>query len=188
MTDLSVLSEAPATSGTITIQGLEFSVDYPYKAGTIDLTPGEASALNQTRAENLRNNFAAQIKRALDEYRETNKIPETEELSSTVLDKDELDKDFAEYAKAYEFGVRNLGGGGRIPTDPVEREAYKIATEKVREALKARNVKLTSVSKEQMSDMVEAVIAKYPDITEEAKRRVSAVSAIVIEDLAKKAA
>jgi hypothetical protein len=183
MTDLSVLETAPPTTGTITIQGLEFSVDYPYKSGTIDLTPGEASALNQTRAENLRNNFAAQIKQMLAEHRETNKIPETEEVAPSVLDKDELDKAFAEYSKNYEFGVRSLGGGGRLPTDPVEREAFDIASKKVREALKARNVKLTSVSKEQMQDMVEAVIAKYPDITEEAKRRVNAVSSIVIDDL-----
>lgn len=187
MTDLSVLSEAPPTSGTITIQGLEFSVDYPYKPGTIDLTPGEASALNQTRAENLRNNFAAQIKQALASYRETNKLPETEEVAPSVLDKDELDKDFADYASKYEFGVRSLGGGGRLPTDPVEREAFEIASKKVREALKARNVKLTSVAKEKMQEMVEAVIAKYPDITEEAKRRVNAVSSIVIDDLSKAA-
>jgi hypothetical protein len=40
------------------------------------------------------------------------------------------------------------------------------------------------VAKEQMQEMIEAVIAKYPDITEEAKRRVNAVGAIVIADLA----
>ena len=187
MTDVSTVLEAPPASGTITIQGLEFSVDWPYKAGSIELSPGEASALNQTRAENLRNNFAAQIKQALAEYRETNKIPEDQEIASSVLDKETLDKDFKEYADNYEFGVRQLGGGGRIPTDPVEREAFKIASEKVREALKARNVKLTSVSKETMQDMVEKVIAKYPDITAEAKRRVNAVSSIVIEDLSKAA-
>lgn len=187
MTDLSTLEQAPPATGTITIQGLEFTVDYPYKAGTIDLSHGEASALNQTRAENLRNNFAAQIKQQLASYRETNKIAETEEVAPSVLDKDELDKDFKEYADNYEFGVRSLGGGGRLPTDPVEREAYDIASKKVREALKARNVKLTAVPKEKMDEMVQAVIKKYPDITEEAKRRVSAVSSIVIDDLSKAA-
>jgi|SRR5215469_267820 len=183
MTDATAPVEQPKM-GSITIQGLEFNVDYPYSPGPQELTPGEASALNQTRAENLRNNFAAQIKALIEEYRETNKLPDDEEISPTVLDKDSLDKAFAEYADKYEFGVRQLGGG-RVPMDPVEREAWKIAEAKVKEALKASNVKLTSVSKEKMSELIEAVIAKYPDITEEAKRRVSAVGAIVIEDLNK---
>jgi hypothetical protein len=184
MSDLPVTGGEPRM-GTITIQGLEFSVDYPYSSGSIDLTPGEASALNQTRAENLRNNFATQIKGMIEEYREANKLPEDQEIASSVLDKDTLDKEFADYAAKYEFGVRQLGGGGRIPMDPVEREAWKIAETKVKEALKASNVKLTSVSKEKMSELIEAVIAKYGDITEEAKRRVAASQAIVIEDLKK---
>jgi hypothetical protein len=183
MTDTTAPVDQPKM-GSITIQGLEFNVDYPYSAGEIDLTAGEASALNQTRAENLRNNFAARIKTMIEEYRETNKLPDDEEIASSVLDKDALDKEFADYADKYEFGVRQLGGG-RVPMDPVEREAWKISELKVREALKASNVKLTSVSKEKMSELIEAVIAKYPDITEEAKRRVSAVGAIVIEDLNK---
>lgn len=184
MTDTTTSTDQPKM-GTITIQGLEFNVDYPYTSGDIVLTAGEASALNQTRAENLRNNFAARIKAMIEEYREANKLPDEEEIASSVLDKDTLDKEFTEYMGNYEFGVRQLGGGGRIPMDPVEREAWKISELKVKEALRASNVKLTSVSKEKMSELIEAVIAKYPDITEEAKRRVSAVGAIVIEDLNK---
>lgn len=185
MTDTTVAPVDQPKMGSITIQGLEFNVDYPYSSGPIELTAGEASALNQTRAENLRNNFAARIKSMIEEYREANKLADDEEIATSVLDKDTLDKEFAEYASNYEFGVRQLGGGGRVPMDPVEREAWKIAEQKVKEALKASNVKLTSVSKEKMTELVEAVIAKYPDITEEAKRRVAAVGSIVIEDLAK---
>jgi len=170
--------------GSITVQGLEFEVDYPYVAGTTDLTAGEASALNQTRAENLRNNFAARIKAGLAEYRKTNNLAEDAEVAVTVLDKDQLDKEWADYAGKYEFGVRQLGSGLRTPTDPVEREAHKIATAKVKEALAKANMKLASVTKEQMAELVKATIIKYPDIMAEAKRRVEAVGEIVIADLA----
>ena len=50
---------APTTASTdeITIAGQVFSVPVRYAAGHV-LTEGEASALNQTYHENLRNNFA----------------------------------------------------------------------------------------------------------------------------------
>jgi len=171
--------------GTITIQNLEFEVDYPYTPGQIDLTAGEASALNQTRAENLRNNFAAVIKRYVEEYRDTNKLSDDEDIATSVLDKEQLDKEFADYAAKYEFGVRQLGGGGRAPQDPVEKEAWKIAEAKVKEALKKSDVKVTSVAKDKMTEMIEAVLAKYPSINEEAKRRIAAQNEIVLDDLEK---
>jgi hypothetical protein len=121
---------------------------------------------------------------AVEEYREANKLPEDAEIAPGNLDKETLDKEFAEYAQKYEFGVRSLGGGGRAPMDPVEREAYSIALGKVKDALRAKNVKITSVSKEKMDEMVEAVIKKYPAITEEAKRRVEAVGTIIVDEAA----
>ena len=50
-------------SNTITIQGESFSVDMPYSEGHV-CTSTQAGALNQTRAENLRNNFASSVKKA----------------------------------------------------------------------------------------------------------------------------
>ena len=48
---------------TITIQGVEFTVASPYAEGHT-ITEAEAKALNQVRAENIRNNCAGLVKAA----------------------------------------------------------------------------------------------------------------------------
>lgn len=185
MTDIQTNGQGdPTTSpvSTITIQGLPFEVDRPYKAGSHELTAGEAHALNQTRAENLRNNFASVVKKAMDDYRKANNLADEAEVPVTELDKDALDDQFAEYVSQYEFAIGG-GGGPRTPVDPVLREAQRIALTKVKEALAGKSIKVSSVSKERMAEFVAAVIAKYPSITEEAKRRVETVGTIAIEGL-----
>lgn len=176
-----VTEQTPQTD--ITVQGLTFSAPQPYNAGAIELTEGEASALNQTFAENLRNNFASTIRSKLADYRKANNLPEDAEVGVDVLDKSELDSEFAKYAGEYEFGVRRTASGVRMPTDPVEREAYKIATDRVKAALNKKNVKLNTVPREKMDELVRAAIAKYPEITNEARRRVEASAAIGMADL-----
>jgi hypothetical protein len=173
---------ATAPVSTITIQGLPFEVDRPYVAGSHELTAGEAHALNQTRAENLRNNFASVVRKAMDEYRKANSLAEDAEVPVTELDKEALDEAFANYVSEYEFALGG-GGGPRTPVDPVLREAQSIALKKVKEALSAKAIKISSVSKERMAEFVSAVIAKYPSIMDEAKRRVETVSSIAIEGL-----
>lgn len=172
---------APTTQ--ITIQGLAFDAPQPYKSGPAELTEGEASALNQTLAENLRNNFAPTIKKALEEYRKANGLAEDAEVPVSELDAEALIEAFNKYADEYEFGVRRAAGGTRAPLDPVGREAHRIASQKVRDALKQKGIKLDSVPKEKMAEFVKAVIEKYPDITEEAKRRVAATQAVAVEGL-----
>jgi hypothetical protein len=172
-------SSTPVTS--ITIQGLEFEVMQPYSEGH-QLTAGEAAALNQTLAENLRNNFAPAVRKAVAEYRKANGLAEDAEVPVTNLDRDELQQNLDKYAEDYEFGV-GRAGGIRAPKDPIEREAHRIAQEKVKAALATKNVKLSSVSKEKMDELVKGVIAKYPAITEEAKRRVSSAADIALEGL-----
>ena len=98
----------------ILIQGLEFSVPAPYNPGPHELTEGEAKTLNQTLAENLRNNFAGKMKDGA--------IPEAE-----------LDSKFAEYAASYAFGVRAGGGGGS--RDPVEVEAMNLARDAIKKGI-----------------------------------------------------
>jgi hypothetical protein len=173
-------ADQPVTN--ITIQGLEFEAPQPYVAGVHTLTEGEASALNQTLAENLRNNFAPSIKSAVAEYRKANGLPDDAEVAVTSLDFDALDAAFQKYADEYEFGVRKAGGI-RTPTDPVAREAHRIALDKVKTALNAKNVKLSSVPKEKMAELVKQVLTKYTEITEEAKRRVTATAEIALEGL-----
>lgn len=166
---------------SITIQGVELEVPQPYAEGHV-LKAGEASALNQTLAENLRNNFAPVIKKVAAEYRKTNSLADDAEVPASAFDTDALQQQLDQYANDYEFGVRT-GGGPRAPKDPVEREAYRIATEKVKTALTAKNIKINSVSKERMDELVRGVIAKYPAITEEAQRRVNSAGQIALDSL-----
>lgn len=166
----------------ITIQGLAFEVDRPYKPGSRELTAGEAHALNQTRAENLRNNFAPTVRKAIEDYRKANNLAEDAEVAVTNLDGDALQAEFDKYAQSYTFAVGG-GGGPRTPVDPVMREAIRIGTDKVKNALSAKNIKISSVSKERMAELVNQVIEKYPEIKAEAERRVQAAGAISLEQI-----
>ena len=173
-----------ASVAQITIQGLPFEAPQPYKPGPRDLTEGEAAALNQTLAENLRNNFAPTIKKAIEEFRKTNGLDEEAEVPVTDLDHDGLIEAFNEYADGYEFGIRRAGGGGtRAPADPVGKEAHRIASAKIKEALKKKGIKLDSVSKEKMAEFVQQVLDKHPEIRETAKRRVEEMQSVAVEGI-----
>lgn len=111
---------------TITIAGRTFQAPIRYSAGHV-LSEHEASALNQTFHENLRNNFA---KRAKD-----SENPGSQE-------------EFDEYAAKYEFGARRAGGP-RASGDPVLAEAVRLATADIKAALKAKN---REASKEQIAE------------------------------------
>ena len=103
----------------ITIAGHSFNVPVRYEEGH-ELTAGEASALNQTYHENLRNNFAKKVKDA----------GETPDLAALQA---ELDA----YAEAYAFGVRT-GGGGGVSRDPVMSEAMRIAKKQIGDLIRAK--------------------------------------------------
>lgn len=169
--------------GEITIQGGTFSYPRPYLAGPHTLTEGEASTLNQTLGENLRNNFAAVIRGKFEDYRKANNMAEDADVGIDVLDKDALDDEFSSYAEKYEFGVRQASAGPRTPTDPVGKEANKIAWDRIKTMLTAKGIKLDSVDKEKRASLIQQVIEKYPDVREEAQRRVDAAANIAIEGL-----
>lgn len=169
--------------GELTIAGLTFQVPRPYKQGDI-LTEGEASQLNQVFSENLRNNFAAKIRSKIDEYKKASGLSEDQEVGADVLDKDTLDAEFEEYAEKYEFGVRAASGGPRAPSDPIGREAVRIAWERIKAALKKKNYQLDSISKEQKAKLIADALARYPNIREEAERRVNASADIVLDEVA----
>lgn len=155
----------------ITIQDLVFKAPQPYGAGHV-LKENEASALNQTFLENLRNNFAAKVRAAREAVAKSLGV-KVDEVKNDQLDKTALDDDFSKYAAEYEFGTRK---GGRI-LDPIEREMRDIAEEIVKAALRSKNIKLNSVSPQQMDQYIQGAIAKRPAIREEAERRVAATSA-----------
>ena len=100
----------------ITIQGEMLSVQDKYAEGdTINAL--EAAALNQTRAENMRNNQASNIKKIQVAHKEAGE-PET--LTADELA--QVQSDLDDYAATYVFSA----GGGRT-TDPIDKEAKLIA-------------------------------------------------------------
>lgn len=144
----------------LTIQGTEFTIPQPFVEGH-SVTAGEASALNQLLAENTRNNFAGKMKiRA-----EKGEAPYTQE-------------DLDAYVAEYEFGVRRAGSG-EARLSPVEREARRIARDRITTALKSRNQK---VDKEKMEELV-TQLASRESVIKEAEKRVRATEKISIEEL-----
>lgn len=146
-------NETPTKS--ITIQGVVFDVSAPYAEGHT-VTEAEAKALNQVRAENIRNNMAKQVKAAKEQH--------GEELPSNVLN--DLASQIAEYDRDYEFTLASVGGG-RQTRDPVEAEARKIAKASIAASLKAQGRTMKSITHdaegneiEGGKDRLEAAIAK----------------------------
>lgn len=124
---------------TITIAGIQFTVPQPYAAGHT-VTEGEAAALNQTFAENIRNNMAKKVKDG-----------SADQAAIT------------EYAAGYTFTVAGVGAStsARV-TDPVEREARRLAKVYITGVLKERG---TTIKKYYGDD--EAGLAKLEEkITE----------------------
>lgn len=96
----------------LSIAGSAFTVMERYEEGH-ELTAGEASALNQTLRENVRNNLAKK-----------------EGLTQEQVDA---------YATEYQFGVRTTGAGRT--SDPVMAEYMRLAKDKIKQMLKAKGKK-----------------------------------------------
>lgn len=150
--------ESPSTT-SITIQGLSFSIPQPYAVGHV-LTEVEAGALNQTFAENIRNNMAGKVKKAKEAATE----------AGTELDEATLRSEIDEYISTYSFATKRAT---RTPTDPVEKLANKLASEAIKGALKARGYDLKSVTEDQFDTLVANLLAsdKGDAIKAEAKRQ-----------------
>ncbi len=160
----------------IKVEGLIFSAPMPYKAGHV-LLENEAGALNQTFAENLRNNFAKRVKAVKEEAAKNGGS-----LAENVDAPEDLQTEFASYANDYSFGSRRTSSSGdaSLPKDPILRQAHIMARELIRAHCKAKNIK---VDAEQVNAMVPGLLAKRQDLMDEAKRRVEATSAVSLEDL-----
>ena len=155
----------------ITVQKLTFSVIAPFAEGH-PLTSNEANVLNQTFAENLRNNFASAVKKAIEEAGD-----------AASVDTKALQKALDAYTAEYEFGVRRSGGGGGRIMDPVERKAMELARAKVRELLKAKGFKISSIKGGKITELAKGLLEKTPALTEEAKRQIEASQAIAADEL-----
>lgn len=163
-------NEAPASIQTLTIQGMTFSAPAPYVWGHV-LTANEAIVLNQVLGENLRNNFASQIKAHREAAGKEAGLEDPSTYQLTDADIEALKAKFDEYAGAYQFNGKRAA---RQPVDPVAREARKLAKALVVSALNAKNIDMKTLAEGRMDELIDGVLAKRPDITEEAKRRVEA--------------
>lgn len=156
---------------SIIIQGIPFECGAPFKAGDI-LSDTQAKALNQTRAENLRNNFAKTVAEAK-EKAGADGLPDTE--------LDELKDKFEEYASKYEFaGSRQ----SRAPVDPVLRTAERLARNLIAAAAKGAKIEIKSQPEGWLEAKVKELLGKRPDIMEEAKQQVErsrALAALAID-------
>ena len=99
---------------TISIAGTAFEVSAPYVEGAV-LTAAEAKVLNQTRAENIGNNFRKDVKDAI----------EKGDLASVTAA-------IAKYDAEYAFTLSNAT---KTPADPIAAEAMRIAREFVKAKL-----------------------------------------------------
>ena len=124
----------------ITIQSAQFTIPLPYVAGACELTQGEADALNQTFAENIRNNFASQMKRAAED-----------EANPRALTQDDLDG----YVEDYAFGQRRTSG----PRDPVGTEERRLSVAAAKGLVAKKGVEWKSLSEEKQDEIVEKIIA-----------------------------
>lgn len=147
---MSGIDISKGSTSTIQIAGVQFTVPAPFIEGHV-LRPNEANVLNQTYAENLRNNFAARVKEAKEKG---------EDLGA-------LQKELDNYIQEYDFGARRVGGES---LSPEMREALSLATKKVKEALQKKGVDLKTVDKEKIRDMAKEAVEKYPQILESAKK------------------
>jgi hypothetical protein len=155
---------------SLTIQGITFEAPAPYSEGHV-LTANEALALNQVYGENLRNNFATHIKKVQEGFA---KEAGVESYTLTQSDIEELRVKFAEYAEGYEFHGKRTA---RQPVDPVAREARKLAKDVVRSKLNEKGIDVKTLAEGKMDELIDAVLVKMPEITEEARRRVEATKA-----------
>ena len=154
----------------ISISGLPITVPQPYSEGH-SLSAAEAYVLNQTYAENIRNNSTALIKKHLADH----KVEKVEALPHDAIA--DLKGKIHAYASDYEFSGTGRGGP-RASIDPVAREAHKMAGDMVRTALRGKGVDLKTLPEGRLEELISGVLLKRPDITEEAQRRVDASKAI----------
>lgn len=162
----------------VTIAGESFEIAAPYAAGH-QLNEAEASVLNQTYLENIRNNAAGRIKAAKEKNGADFSLDapiggEGEDAGKT------LRQVIAEYASTYEFGVRVARNSE--PADPVEREARVIAREAINAKLKASNVKRKDIADEAYEQAL-VKLAASENVMAEARRRVEARNSIGLDEL-----
>lgn len=126
---------AENTSRSKVIGGLSFTITDPYTEGHT-INANEAQSLNQTRAENIGNNFRSKVDEVVKAAGGVDQVSDEQKAA--------LQAALSEYEASYVF---HAGGGGRV-TDPVEKEAKKIATELLDAKIKQAGHSITAYKKD----------------------------------------
>lgn len=150
--------EIPAgtQTGSFVIQGITLAIPKPFVEGQT-LRANEANVLNQTLAENIRNNLADKVEKAEDAL----KAQGADEAAIVAACQELVDT----YIASYAFGVRRAGGRS---VDPVEKEAYTLAEEQVKAAIRQMGHKLVTY-KDMLPDLVQQALDENPGFLKEAK-------------------
>lgn len=155
---------------TITIQGADFTVAPRYSEGHV-LTANEAATLNQTLFENLRNNFAKQVKDAKGEAE-----------SLTAEQVTELQAKLDAYAASYAFGIRT-SAGPRAPADPVGKEAFNLAKEAVKNAIRKQGKNPSDYPAAQINELAKGALEKHNAMFMEKARAAIAQREALADDI-----
>lgn len=149
-----------------------FLVGSPFAEGH-KLTANEAEALNQLRAENIRNNVKKLVDRA------TKQLPPGEVLAPAELS--ELNDRVARYISGYEFGSGSSPNGG-VRQTAFEAELRSIASDRLDTQLRAAGVALSPEAYEAEIEK----ITREAEVIDEARARLAVrreVSAQALQDL-----
>jgi hypothetical protein len=165
-------------SKNITVQGIDLPVVDQFAEGHV-LTAIEAAVLSQTYNENLRNNFANRVKEAKESLGEAFNIdtPYTVGEGEAAKSFASISEQWAAHTEAYSFGARRVGGGGKRTTDPVQREALRIARASVESAIRTKYGKLDAVAKEKIAELVESLAARE-DIQTKARENIANMGSV----------
>lgn len=153
-------------TGEYTIAKQKFTMWKPFAAGST-INENEAIALNQTFAENVRNNFAAKVK---------------EHVEAGSFDTDAMQAELNAYMESYEFGVRKgrpsgTGTGGRR-SDPVALRAVELARNAVRKKIQEIGGNLKDYSAKDITERAKKAVEANPKFRETAARQIEEESDI----------
>lgn len=155
---------------TFTVHGVNLEVAEPFKDGDI-LVANEASVMNQTYRENIRNNNAKAIEKILEaagvkleDIKKGAQVPDNVVKDCQAV----LDKSM----ETYVFGERQ-GGGGRI-ADPVRARAMVYARRLVVDEFKKQGKKAKDYTSAEVNKLAEKVVKAHPKLMEFAKKALEA--------------
>jgi len=166
-------------------------VPQPYAAGPHTLTEGEASALNQTVAENLSNNLRAKVlagRPAIEAGTNEDGSKRKAEPARRYT-QEEVQALADSYLTDYEIGVRRSGSGEPRITDPVEREARKIARQRAVDYVKENGGKPADFDMAPITDAIfqankDLLMAEGAKIVEALKAASAGSSGLKVEGIA----